>query len=157
MVDTSRVNSGQKPLGTNQPFRSTSADALVGAGPGGNGQIRRVTGRDGPAVGWNPIHITTTNRFNSTAGNNGFREFVVAFSNTFPRNYFALARGDWTITYAGNRNGLGRWANTASGVAIPGAVGGAAALTAVNQTGDTANAQVRGLSFVNEFKMIYNP
>ena len=66
-------------------------------------------------------------------------------------------RGDWTITYAGNRNGLGRWANTASGVAIPGAVGGAAALTAVNQTGDTANAQVRGLSFVNEFKMIYNP
>src|SRR5207237_10624943 len=28
MIDTSRVNSGQEPLGTNQPFRSTSADAL---------------------------------------------------------------------------------------------------------------------------------
>ena len=56
-----------------------------------------------------------------------------------------------------NRNGLGRWANTASGVAIPGAVGGAAELTAVNQTGDTANAQVRGLSFVNEFERIHNP
>ena len=104
------------------------------------------------------IAPTTRNPWGSTQGVNAFREFLVSFSMTFPRNYTALSTADWTLTAAGNNMG-GTWTDLGSGVAIPGAVMGSAGLTTAGfpTTGDASGVQVLGLSFVNEFTMVPNP
>lgn len=159
MVDTSRVPAhGSEPTGADTPFRLRSMDTAIGAGPGGSGQIRRVTVHDAPGFGWDLNHPTTANPWATTAGGNVFREFLVVFSQTFPRNYVALASGDWTVTAVGN-NVSDVWNDTGSAVTIQGAAAASAALTVAGfpQTGDAAGVQVLGLSFVQEVGMIVDP
>ncbi len=156
MVDTQRGGAAQGlvPTGADTPFRSNSQDPVQGNGPGGNGQIKRVNSFDAPAFGWTGNHQTTGNPWATTQGTNGFREFVVAFTNTFRRNYTALGRGDWTVTVTGTANATGVWTNNGSTVTPT-----PTAFTTAGfpQTGDASGVQVLGLSFVREFGMIVNP
>ncbi len=105
-----------------------------------------------------PNHPVTTNPWAITQGGNSFRDFIVAYSLTFPKNYDLLARGDWIVTATGTSNN-GTWANNDSTVTIPGAVQGSATLTTTGlpSPADSAGAQLLGPSFVNQFHMDHNP
>jgi hypothetical protein len=149
MVDSSRIGLGGQATGGLSPFRSTSDDSHVVAGPGGRGEVVTVTSQDTPTVGWAFNHPTTMNPWGTTSGINDFREYLVAFSTTFIRNYMVLGRGGYTITFAGN-NVAGKWHNTGSTDVITN-------FTTVSypKTGDAAGIQVLGYSFVREFGMNY--
>jgi hypothetical protein len=153
MVDTSRVVQGNEPTGGITPFRSRSNDPVQGNGPGGNGQIKRVSGEDAPSFGWAGSHPTTGNPWATTQGGNDFREFVVAFTNTFQRNYTALGTGDWSVNAIGTRGAGGVWTDS-GGSSV---TGSAWSIAGFPQTGDAAGVQVLGRSFVSEFGMIINP
>lgn len=152
MVDTVNIAQGNEPTGGTSPIRGNSVETIQGNGPGGNGQIRRMNSLDAPAFGWNGNHPTTGNPWATTQGANAFREWILAHTNTFPRNYTALGRGDWTVTVVGTRGAGGRWADNGSTV-----TGTAWTIAGFPQTGDAAAVQVLGRSFVREFGMIVNP
>ena len=96
MVDT--LNATTVDQGGATPFRvnSTTSD-----GNGGTGRIVAVTSADRPKFVWRLFHPTTGNAWDETAGGVSFREFVVAFSSTFPRTYLALHQAAWTVTVVG--------------------------------------------------------
>jgi hypothetical protein len=152
MVDTVNVAAGAEPTGGNTPFRGNSAQVVLGAGPGGNGERRRVTSLDAPAFIWDINHPTTGNPWGTTVGGNNFREWIVAYSTTYPRNYLALARADWTVTVVGNNTGAGLWGDTGSAVGTGGFI-----VAGYPQAGNAAGVQVLGLSFVREVRMIPAP
>jgi CSLREA domain-containing protein len=149
MVDSSRIALGGQATGGFSPFRSTSDDSHAVPGPGGRGEVVTVTSQDTPTVGWSFNHPTTTNPWGTTSGNNDFREYLVAFSTTFIRNYMVLGRGGYTITFAGN-NVAGKWHNTGSSDVITNFT-----TAAFPKTGDAAGIQVLGYSYVREFGMKY--
>jgi hypothetical protein len=122
------------------------------------GQIVTVTSLDTPGVAWDSNNPTTKNPWSTTAGANAFREFVVAFSTSYPKNYMALASADWTITFAG-KNAGGDWVDTSSAVTLNGTAVASSAfkVDGFPKTGDAAGVQVLGLSFVNEFGMVVSP
>jgi hypothetical protein len=152
MVDTVGVAQGNEPTGGRTPFRGNSVETIQGNGPGGNGQLRRMNSQDTPTFNWDGNHPTTNNPWATTQGVNAFREWIVAHTNTFPRNYTALGRGDWTVTVIGTRGAGGRWTDNGSTV-----TGTAWIIAGFPQTGDAAGVQVLGRSFVREFGMIVNP
>jgi hypothetical protein len=162
VVDTVNVTQGHEPTGGTTPFRGNSQDTSLGAGPGGLGQLRRVHSLDAPGFGWEYLHPTTQNPWATTVNGNAFREFIVGFSSTFPRNYVVIAVGNWTVV-ANGTNVSAMWTSSGASVVIPGASGSSAALTSTvsssfsPQTGDAAGVQVLGLSFVREFRMDYTP
>jgi hypothetical protein len=153
MVDTVNVQRGQEPTGGNTPNRGNTVETIVGNGPGGNGQLRRINSLDRPAFGWDGNHPTTRNPWATTQGTNDFREWILAHTDTYPRNYTALGRGDWTVTVIGTRGAGGVWTDNGSSVTIPSAWTSAG----FPQTGDASGAQVLGRSFVREFGMIVRP
>jgi hypothetical protein len=152
MVDTVNVAQGNEPTGGRTPFRGNSRETVRGNGPGGNGQIKRVTSLDPPAFNWRGNHRTTGNPWATTQGTNVFQEWIVAFTNTFPRNYTALGRGEWTVTVIGTRGAGGVWTDNGSTV-----TGTGLTTAGFPQTGDAAGVQVLGLSFVREVGMIVDP
>ena len=152
MVDTVNVAQGAEPNGGVSPNRGNSVETTLGNGPGGNGQLRRIRSLDQPAFGWDGNHPTTNNVWGTTQGVNHFREWILAHTTTFPRNYTALARGDWTVTVTGTRGAGGVWTDNGSTV-----TGTALTIAGFPQTADAAGAQVVGRSFVREFGMIVNP
>ncbi len=158
MLDSVNVPAGGQATGGINPLRGNSHQSNQGTGPGGNGQIVRVTSLDAPAFGWDANEPVTTNPWSTTQGANSFREFIVAFSQTFPLNYEALASGNWTATATGT-NGNGNWVNNGSTVTIPGAVAGTAPLTVTGlpTPADSAGAQLLGPSFVSQDFMAYIP
>lgn len=158
LLDSVNVPHGGQAAGGNSPFRGHSAATIQGAGPNGNGQIIRVTSLDAPAFGWDPNHPVTTNPWATTQGGNSFRDFLVAYSQTFPKNYLALASGDWVVTAKGTKAAAG-WTSNGANVTIPGAVLGSAPLSTggMPAPADSVGAQLLGPSFVNEFHMDHNP
>jgi hypothetical protein len=152
MVDAFNVAQGTEPTGGNTPNRSNSVQTTLGNGPGGNGQLRRITSLDAPSFVWDGAHPTTGNRWATTQGTNNFREWILAHTDTFPRNYTALGRGDWTPSIVGTAGAGGLWVNNGSNIA-----GTAWTIAGFPQTGDASGAQVLGRSFVSEFGMIVNP
>jgi len=146
MVDTVNVVKGAQPTGSSSPFRGNSATANL-APPAAGGRLLRLTSLDNPGFGWDNLHPTTTNPWGTTSGGNGFREFNVAFTNSYPRTYLSLNRADWTVTVAGKNNGAGAWQNTTSSITGDGAL----------QAVGGASVQVLGLSFVREFTVVYKP
>lgn len=143
MVDSSRVAVGQAPTGGVTPFRGNSAISEVG---GATGRTVRLASFDDPGFAWDNLHPTTNNPWGTTSGVNAFREFVVAFSSSFPRTYVSLNRGDWTVTVAGSNDGT-KWVTAGATVT------GDASLQAVG----AATVQVLGLSFVSSFSMTPAP
>ncbi len=152
MVDTVGVAQGAEPTGGTSPNRGNSTETIQGNGPGGNGQIKRIASLDQPAFGWDGAHPTTNNPWATTQGVNHFREWILAHTTTFPRNYTALARGDWTVTVTGTSAAGGAWTDSGSTV-----TGNVLTTAGFPQTADAAGAQVLGRSFVREFGMIVNP
>ncbi len=152
MVDTFRVAHGATPTGASTPFRSNSNQVLLGNGPGGNGQLVRLTSFDAPAFGWPGNHPTTGNPWTTVQGANAFTEWVVAYTNTFQRNYVVFGTGGYTVTITGTNSGGGNWSsNGATNVVTPWSTAG------FPKTGDAAGVQVLGGSFVHEFGMINKP
>jgi hypothetical protein len=152
MVDTVNVAQGAAPTGGNTPRRGNSVETVLGNGPGGNGQLRQIKSLDAPAFGWNGIHPKTKNPWATTQGSNAFREWVLAFTNTFNKNYTALGTGTWTVTAIGTVGAGGLWVDNGSTV-----TGTAWTIAGFPKTADAANAQVLGVSFVNEFGLIFKP
>src|SRR5262249_18745851 len=104
MLDSVNVAHGATANGGNSIMRGNTSDTVVGNGPGGKGQIRRVASLDAPAFGWHGSHPTTGNPWATTQGGNFFRDYIVAYSQAFPRNYSTIARGDWTFIATGGAN-----------------------------------------------------
>lgn len=152
MVDTVNVAQGAQPTGGVSPNRGNSVQTIQGNGPGGKGQLRRINSLDRPAFGWDGNHPTTHNPWATTQGANAFREWILAHTNTFQRNYTALGRGDWTVNVIGTRGAGGLWTDNGSSV-----TGTAWTIAGFPQTADAAVAQVLGVSFVREFGMIVKP
>lgn len=152
MVDSSRVAAGSKANGGSNPFRSHSNQALLGNGPGGKGQLVRVTGDDAPQFVVRANHPHTGNPWGSTQGINGFTEWVVAYTITFQRNYTALGKGGYTVTVIGANDGAGNWIDVASSI-----VPTAWSTVGFPKTGDAAGVQVLGFSFVREAGSIITP
>lgn len=152
MIDTVNIPQGTEPTGGISVNRGNSTPTTLGNGPGGNGQLRRINSLDAPTFPFAGNHPTTNNPWATTQGVNAFREWMLAHTNTFPRNYTALGRGDWTVTVTGTRGAGGLWVDNGSTVTSPGWI-----IAGFPQTADAAGAQVLGLSFFNEFGLVVNP
>jgi hypothetical protein len=156
-VDSVNVPKGGSASGGSNPFRGNSNSSFLMDGLAA-GSIYRVTSLDTPAFTWRENHPTTMNPWGTTTGANAFREWIVAYTAKFPRNYMALARGEWTVTALGSTT-AGVWTDTGSSVTIPGAVMGSAPLVVMGYPldGDTAVLQALGMSFVSETTINYAP
>jgi hypothetical protein len=140
------------PAGGIASFRSASMERSD-SGPGGNGQVRSLASDDIPGFGpWDNLHPVTHNPWFTTQGGYNFTEFIVAFSDSFPLNYGAVAKATWTINAVGSKVG-GIWTNSgSSGVTLQGSNQQSAAFTVLVSNGSptsgtTAGVQVLGLSF----------
>ena len=93
LLDTSREVLS---LGGAEVFRAASRMEVVpGPAPG----LRlRLTSSDNPDFRWADPHPVTVKPARSVTGANHFREFVVAYSLSFPQIYTALYRADWIAT-----------------------------------------------------------
>lgn len=167
MIDSRHVRPRHEPAGGAEAFRITSTDQpLAGAGEDskagvGKGQVRRVIADDSPGFYWDESHPFTHNVWARTEGGNAFREYVAAFSKTFPKYYAVLAAGDWTV-FATGLNINGRWQSNNAKVIVGNGTSNRVALVELANAGtplpgDCSDIQVLGLSFVNEFKMDYDP
>ena len=85
------------------PFRSSSEEEDLSEG------VRKVTSNDVPGYTWPLEHPVSGKPWISTAGQVAFREYIVAYTNTFLRNYVALAQGCWTAIINGKSNPAGSW------------------------------------------------
>ena len=154
MVDTGNVSLNQEPSGGNTAFRSSNNNP-------GTGAERTITAEDNPGFGpWHNLHPVTNNPWATTQGGYNFREYIAAYTSSFPRYYVVLARADWTITCIGSKSGTA-WTNTSSAVTVGTGGGGSAAMTSTvtsgsPQSADSAGVQVLGLSYVNQ-RSIVNP
>jgi hypothetical protein len=154
MLDSARVATGNEATGGLTPFRSNSNQPVVGAGPGGNGEIRRVTSLDAPAMaGFGAVHPRTNNPWTTTQGSNGFREFAVGFTAKFPKNYTALGTGEWTFLVNGTRGAGNVWVDDGTSSVT----GTAWDISGFPKTGDAARVQILGRSFVSEVGFIIKP
>jgi hypothetical protein len=154
MVDTGNVSLNQEPTGGSTAFRSTNNNP-------GTGAERTITAEDNPGFGpWHNLHPVTNNPCATTQGGYGFREFITGYTASFPRYYVVLAKADWTITCVGSKSGT-QWTNTSSAVTVGTGGGASAAFTSTvtsgsPESGDAAQIQVLGLSYVNQ-RSIVNP
>jgi hypothetical protein len=147
MVDTSRVAAGGQPSGGISAFRGSS-DTVDIAGTGlPVGRLVQVTSLDAPQLGWSKLHSTTQNPWAVTSGTITFREFLVGYSSDFLQTYLSMNQAQWIVNAAGVNDGT-KWVKSSS----PG-VTGDRALGAVG----SAAVQVRGLSYLREFTVGYNP
>src|SRR5262249_22151933 len=120
MVDTSRVPvRGAQPTGGITCYRGRYRETAGGAV--GFGEQRVVQSKDAPGFGWPAVHPTTTNNWATTQGGCTFREWIAVFSSTYPRNYYSIARGDWTVTITGTRGAAApnNWTDNGSSVTGP--------------------------------------
>jgi hypothetical protein len=153
MVDSVHVPRGSQPTGGSNPFRGNSNAANQGAGPGGSGVIVRITSLDAPQFDVDNFnHPVTGNPWASTQGVNAFREWLVGYSQDFPRNYTALATGDWTVTVTGT-SGAGGWVDGGSTITSPNAY----TIAGYPKTSDSAGMQILGPSFVSEAGETHTP
>ena len=152
MIDTSRVNQGQEPTGGITAFRASSRDPSAPRAAGG--QTRSVASGDSPGFRWDLNHPITMNIWETTSGSNKFREFVVGYTETFPRNYVGLAKAEWEVIVIGRRSrGLSFWTEE-QGAAIQLNMPISSLISGgTPQSGDTAGVQVLGKSFRNESRM----
>ena len=160
MLDSVNVLHGATATGGTSPFRGNSVPTVLGNGPGGIGELRRVNSLDSPGFGWRGIHPTTKNPWGSTQGANLFREWMVAFSTDFTRNYVVMGGSDWTVTVTGTSNAGGTWVSNGATVTLPGGVGNPSPFATVFSpatSGDASGAQMLGPSFVSEYLIIYAP
>jgi hypothetical protein len=148
MIDTSRAPAGTdlKDLaGGDVAFRGNSMrDPEVASA---TGRRIRLTSFDAPQLPWRVRHLTTRNPWATAIGGIGFREFVVAFSASFPRTYSSLNENTWTMTLTGSNDGTGKWMDAGASV-----TGNAATLGAV-----TDDVQVLGLSAGSNPQFVYKP
>jgi hypothetical protein len=166
MIDVTGIDPGTEPTGGTSAFRGNSNESNPRNGQNG-GQIRTITSNDNPDIGlWESNHPTTGNLWQTTQGGHTFSEFLVAFSDTFPRNYVVLGKADWSVNYIGERrNNL--WIDNGSSVFIQGVpfnpngeVRVPFTLTITNgspQSANSAGVQVLGLSYTNEYEYRYDP
>ena len=151
MVDTGNVAIGQQPTGGPSAFRTLSGPIPSTANnfpatPPSGGLVAGVVSFDTPGWSWFLSHPTTLNGWGSTGGTVSFREFMVAYSTTFPQTYAALNFANWTITVVGS--GVGSiWKNTGTGL-----TGDAS----FQQLGG-ATVQALGNSYVRQSAIAYKP
>jgi len=156
------VDSGEDPSGGVSVFLSGDSGGLTGSNLSGGGQERTLTTYDNPGFGpWLLSHLHTHNPWMSTQGGYDFKNYISAFSESFPRYYAVLARGEWTVRVIGNKSN-GAWVNNGSTVTLPGGSGGSAPLTILvtngsPTSGDTAGVQVLGNSFSLHHSISYSP
>ena len=156
------VDSGEDPSGGTSVFLSGDGGGLTGSNLSGGGQERTLTTGDNPGFGpWLINHLHTHNPWMSTLGGYDFKDYISAFSESFPRYYAVLARGDWTVRVIGNKSN-GVWVNNGSTVTLPGGSGGSAPLTILvtngsPTSGDTAGVQVLGNSYSLHHSISYSP
>ncbi|HEX6098539.1 MAG TPA: Ig-like domain-containing protein [Thermoanaerobaculia bacterium] len=162
MLDTTNVPTRDtEPTGGSQALRASSREDSRGTGPGGNGELRRVTGGDTPAFRWDRRHPTTRNRWGTTTGSHRFREGIVGFSRQFIHNYVAVASARWDVEISGSVSDTGRWTDTGSRISVQGVPGSPAAnaplTTFPMQPADAASIQVRGFSFPRNVSRVSTP
>jgi hypothetical protein len=93
LLDTSREVLG---LGGSEVFRAMSRTEVFPGPPPG---LRvRLTSSDNPNFRWADPHPETGHPARSVIGANHFREFVVAYSLSFPHIYTPLWYADWIAT-----------------------------------------------------------
>jgi hypothetical protein len=154
MVDTVNVTAGNAPTGADTPFRGNSM--FTSANNASGGQTRALTSLDDPAYGWALNHTTTANIWETTVGKNKFREFVVGYTDTFPRAYVGVAKAEWEVLVIGDRDAATNDWKQATGAAIQVSASISSLITGgTPQSGDSAAVQVLGLSFVRQYYMDY--
>ncbi|MBL8234346.1 MAG: hypothetical protein JNL98_37965 [Bryobacterales bacterium] len=147
MVDTQRVTVNNEPSGGDTAFRTNSQNAppeVLPPAPATGGLMAGVVSGDAPRFIWNQFHPSTGNPWGTTTGGNVFREFVVAFSATFPATYLALQQADWAVSVVGENDS--EWADTGSSIT------GSNSLQL-----PTEPVQVRGRSFARQNTKVYTP
>jgi hypothetical protein len=93
LLDTSRDVPG---FGGSEVFRAASRTEVCPGPPPG---LRlRLTSSDNPSFHWADPHPVTGRPARSVTGGNHFREFIVAYSLSFPHIYTALYQADWIAT-----------------------------------------------------------
>lgn len=159
MLDTGNVSAGQEPTGSDSAFRTQSRSSSVNST---NGKTFTVISDDNPGFGpWKIVHPTNGHTWANTQGGYDFREFIVGFSNAFPRYYVAFAKGDWTLRVTGNNSG-GTWVNNGSAVTLQGSSVRPQALTNLVSSGsppsaEAAGVQVLGRSYATNHGASYTP
>lgn len=103
----------------------------------------------------------TRNPWKTTQGGYDFREWIVGYTDTFPRYYVSLGFANWTIRAIGTRvNNV--WTNNGSLVTLQGSNNDTAKFTLTitsgsPQSGEAAGVQVLGKSYVNQKTYVYTP
>jgi len=157
MLDTGRLGQDVQSSGGEDIFR-TGSRADDDSYSGGRKVI--VSGDDNPDFGpWANQHPQTGNSWATTQGGYDFKEYIAAFTTSFPKYFVVLATGQWNIRYVGNKGQNGVWANTGSSAVIPPNNNTANLTISITngapQRGDDAQIQVRGLSFSTNFSITY--
>jgi hypothetical protein len=159
------IDCGDDPTGGSSVFLSldVGGDNDHGVNISSGGQRRTLTSLDNPGFGpWYINHPKTHNVWMTTQGGYTFKDFISAFSDTFPKYYVVLARGDWLPQVIGS-NHNGTWTDSGSStVTIPGATEGTANLAIMGTngsptSGDAAGVQVLGKAYVVHRSITYNP
>ena len=143
MLDTGRVAVNQPASGGASAFRDTLQVTTLPP-PASGGLARRIISADAPTFRWLRSHPTTGDAWDSAAGSNAFTEFVVGFSDSFPRTYLPFSRANWQVSLNGGVT-TGWASSTISGNGSLQPIGGADKLQAI------------GLSFARQHSMIYKP
>ena len=142
MVDTGNVSAGQEPTGGDTPFRTQSTFSSTN---NTNGKTITVISDDNPGFGpWKIVHPTNSHTWANTQGGYDFREFIVGFSNSFPKYYVAFAKGDWTLRVTGNNSG-GTWTNNGSAITLQGSSTHPQGLTDLISSGSPPSAEAAGV------------
>jgi hypothetical protein len=147
MLDTLNVtprNYTQNRGGTT-PFRAgvTPYTGQMPPLPQSGGIMVGFISSDAPQWKWNQFDQSTGNPWGSVGGSTAWREFVVAFSQTFPATYLPLNQAGWTATPSGINDSGWECMNCT--------VTGDPALQAVG----TIAAQLWGPSFATSNKIVY--
>jgi hypothetical protein len=146
MVDTLRIPVGSTPNGGDSAFRNNSVKAdqsLLPDAPPTGGLVSGVISGDAPKWDWRSFHPTIGNDWGTTSGSVMFREFIAAYSTSFPATYVSLNRADWTIKLDGRNDSGWESANAA--------VTGDSSLQSIG----TAKVQVLGPSFGRSNSIVY--
>jgi hypothetical protein len=155
MVDTTNVLKDQTTSGKDSAFRGSSKASLsLNQGP--VGRKISIGCDDNPDFGpWNIIHKITRNPWADTQGGYKFREFIVGYSDSFPKYYVVIATGDWTSTAVGHKDtSINLWVDDRSEVTVGGQAATMTEAPLIPKvtdgsplSGDDAGIQVQGLSY----------
>jgi hypothetical protein len=160
MLDTGNLAKNVKATGADTVFRTESRD--TDRDPLAQGKRVSLESLDAPKFGpYAVVHPVTHNHWRTTSGGYKFFEYIVAYSESFPRNYVVLAKGDVTVTFTGVNSG-DAWMDNGSTVTHQSGPGFPYAMTMMvtdgtPATGNAAGIQVLGLSYVSNFEIRHQP